>query len=90
MSATDDWKTFTLNNRHISTSGMEQYPDSRTRMIREKESYLDSQDLTHVRDIASNYTAREAVVTQERERVDEGNVHIMTLELQKLPPNVDE
>jgi hypothetical protein len=93
LSVSDDWKTFTLNNRRpLNAEHTGEYPDSRTRAIKEQESCLDSVDLTRVRDQA--FHGRPLKEVQEeghpRRLKDDGNVHIMTLELSQLPPNIDE
>lgn len=61
-------------------------------MVREQESYLDSYELSRVREqtLTMQPTQASGEYVSERRVSDDRNVHIMTLELNQLPPNIDE
>ena len=52
LSVSDDWKTFALNNRRVPNKYQEELIsyNPKQRMLLEKQSMLDSQDLTKVRE----------------------------------------
>ena len=53
MSVNENWKNFTLNNRKGSGIDQSEAFDAKTRLVREQESMLDSEDLTQTRSMAS-------------------------------------
>ncbi len=94
----DDWKTFTLNNRKRQSVEVSDYPSAKTRMQHEQYSTLDSIELSHLRNKAFPVGQSEKLQQEHCQEViarmnslrDDSNVHILTLELQHLPPQVDE